>query len=190
MKNKRYIFLLLIFFIFLFSPVSYAADAEYKEAEISSADIPEEISKYIPQEILDSSAEDFSSVFTLNGAIKTIILIAGDTFPEAMSAFLFLLGLVVISSVIHAFKGAVASESFGYVLEFVSVLCIASATFSFVKLLFEDFSEFISQVNAFMLSVIPSLSALAAAGGEITSSVVFGSVLASVISLLQILCTS
>lgn len=186
MKRKTFF---IVFFIVLLL-FSVPVFAEENGAELPQGNVPEEISKYLPDGLLDISTENFSSVFSIKGTLKTLISVFSDIFPEAMAAFMMLFGLVVISSVIHSLKDSVMSEPLSYVLDFVSVLAIASASFIFIKTLFENFSTFLSQVNTFMIAVIPTMSALIAAEGGVSSSLVFGTVLAAVVSVLEIICTS
>lgn len=182
------LFVLSLFFAL--APTAFAANEDEPSTAINSADVPEEIAKYIPEEIFDASSEDFLEVFTVSGVLKTIISIIGTVFPEAMSAFLLLLGLCVIAAVLRALKESVSSAAVGYMLEFISVLCMATAAFSFAETLFDDFKSFVEQVSSFMVAIIPAMSALMLTGGEITSSTVFGGVLAAVVTFLESLCST
>lgn len=186
MRKKRFLLILVLIFSVVFSFGVFAAEVE----DIPDITIPEEITKYMPDGLSEISSENFSSFFTVNSAFETLGKIFSDVFPEAMSAFFMLLGLVIISAVIGALKDSVVSNSLSYVLSFVSILVLASASFMFIKILFENLSNFLEEVNSFMLVVIPSMSALMAAEGGIGSSLVFGTILAAVVSVLEIICTS
>lgn len=186
MRKKRFLLILVLIFSVVFSFGVFAAEVE----DIPDITIPEEITKYMPDGLSEISSENFSSFFTVNSAFETLGKIFSDVFPEAMSAFFMLLGLVIISAVIGALKDSVVSDSLSYVLSFVSILVLASASFMFIKILFENLSNFLEEVNSFMLVVIPSMSALMAAEGGIGSSLVFGTILAAVVSVLEIICTS
>ncbi len=186
--KKRVIFFIFCFLI-AFAPNVLAGEEIVAESTVAGADIPDEITEYLPEDLFDSSSDKFLESFTVNSVLKTVVSIIGDVFPGVMSAFLLLLGLCVISSVLHAMRDSVSSASVGYVLDFISVLCIAAAAFSFVQMLFDDFCTFIEQVNSFMLVIVPAMSALMLSGGEITSSAVFGNILAAVVTFLETLCS-
>lgn len=175
--------------LFLLSPNAYAAGSKADMPEVS-VEIPEGVREYISPELYSADAEEILSAFSLGNALKTAVSILEKVFPEAMEAFLGLLGLTVIAAVMAALRGSVASPAFGSMLEFVSVLCLASAAFGFVEGLLSEFETFVSQVNAFMLAVIPAVSALMIYSGEVTSSLVFGGVLSGAVTLLEVICTS
>ena len=188
----RRLFLVLVLCAVLFLSFSASVCAEKGEAEAPEIDveIPEGVKEYISPELYSADTDAILSAFTLGNAVKTAISLLDKVFPEAMEAFLGLLGLIVISAVMAALRESVASPAFGSFLEFVSVLCIASAAFVFVEELFAEFETFVSQVNAFMVAVIPALSALMLSGGEVTSSLVFGGVLSGAVTFLEVICTS
>ena len=190
MRKKIFFVLFVIIMFFSFSPVSAAENKDEPSSVIDSSDIPEDIAEYIPEEIFDSSSEKFFEVFTINGVIKTVCSIIAAVFPEAMSAFLLLLGLCVIAAVLRALRESVSSNAVGFMLEFVSVMCISAAALSFIENLFDDFITFTEQVSSFMSIIIPALSALMLTGGEVTSSAVFGSVLSAVVTFLQAVCSA
>jgi len=181
MRKGFLIFIFCIIFLLIFSFTCFAAE---------DIEIPEGLEEYISPEIYSADPEKIISTFTLNNAIKTAIDILGKILPEAMEAFLGILGLIIISSVASALRESVASKTFGALWEYVSVLCVATAAFTFVSALFSEFEAFISQINSFMLTVIPVVSALMLSGGEVTSSLVFGTVLSGAVTLLESLCAS
>ena len=174
--------------IFSCAPLCHAAEEDaIPEVDI---EIPEEIAEYISPEIFAWGAEEMISSFTFDNLLKTALSAAEKIFPEIMTAFLGTLGLIVVSAVMAALRGSVASSTFGALLEYVSVLCTASAVFSFISSLFAEFEAFISQINSFVLALIPALSAVMLACGQATGSAVFGTVLSGAVTLLEALCTS
>lgn len=174
----------------LFFALAVPAFAAESEAVIDGDDIPNEILQYIPEELFDASADEFLEMFTVGGTLNTVFEIVKTIFPSAMAAFSLLLGLCVIAAVLHALKESVASPAVGYVLEFVSVLCISAATFSFANELFDGFKSFVGQISTFMAAVIPALSAIMLTSGEVSSSAVFGTVLSATVAFLESLCSA
>ncbi len=173
--------------LFLFTAPVLAEDAL---ASFPPVELPEGIDKYLPEGLLDIDEDNFSSVFTVNGVFKILALILSDIFPDVIAAFTLIFGLVVISAVVHALKDTVKNDALKSVLDFVSVLAISAACFAFVEILLTNTEEFLTRMNIFMVSVVPTMAALIAADGGITTSVVFGTVLAGAVSLLEIVCTS
>ncbi len=183
---KRRMFFCLFLFLLFFSVDITAADSIIDDAPT----VPEEIREYLPNDLFDYSAEEFFDVFTIETGMKTLLSIVADVFPDVMSAFLLLMGLCVVSAVLSALKESVCSQSLKYVIEFISVLCIASAVFSYVSVLFEDFKQFTEQVTSFMTVIVPAMSALILSGGEISASAVFASLLSAAVTLLETLCAA
>ena len=186
MRKKSFIFLFCALFFFALSPACFAEES-LPEADI---EIPEGLEEYIPNDVYSSSPEEIISSFTFNNAMKTLISLAEKVLPEVMEAFLGILGLIIVSAVMAALRESVASKAFAALLEYVSVLCIAAATFNFVSSLFAEFEAFISRVNSFMVAVIPVVSAIMLSGGEVSSSLVFSTVLSGAVTFLEALCTS
>ena len=171
------------------APFCHAEEAETPLPEVD-IEIPEGLGEYITPEIFSSTPEEIISSFSFSNVAKLALSAAEKVFPEIMSAFLGLLGLIIVSAVMAALRESVTSGAFGALLEYVSVLCVASAVFSFVSSLFSEFTGFILQINSFMVSVIPAVCALMLAGGEVTRSLIFGTVLSGAVTLLEALCTS
>jgi stage III sporulation protein AE len=177
-------------FIFSFSILCFAEDGGEAELPRVDIEIPPGIAEYISPDIYSAEPEEIISSFSFNNAVKTALSFLQKALPEAMEAFLAMLGLIIISAVLAALRGSVASGALGSLLEYISVLCVAAAVFGFVSELFAEFEAFVSQVNSFMSAVIPAVSALLLACGAASSSFVFGAVLSGAVTLLSSLCTS
>ncbi len=173
-----------------FSFFGVRVGAEELSPPLTEGDVPDEAMEYLPGELFSADADTFLELFTTKNVLKTALDIIKSVFPEAMEAFLALLGLMIISAVLAALRESVVSPGFGAFLEHVSVLCTASASFVFMEALFAEFETFAEQVNTFMLAVIPAMSALMLSAGEVSSSLVFGGVLSGVTALLEFICTS
>ena len=187
MRKICVVLLLFLLFLSAFSPVCFAAEEGITEVDI---EIPEELSEYVTPDIFSASPEEIIASFSFGNLLKTALSAAEKIFPEIMAAFLGVLGLIIISAVMAALRESVASGAFGALLEYISVLCVASAVFSFVSSLFGEFEAFVSQINSFMVSVIPAVCALMLASGQATGSLVFGTVLSGAVTLLETLCAS
>ena len=189
MKSLVRVFALAFFLLLLLATRGFAAGESEALPEIE-IEIPEAAQDYISSDMYSASPEEILSSFTLGNALKTALSVLEKIFPQAMEAFLGVLGLLIISSVMAALRESVASAAFGSLLEYISVLCTASAVFSFISALFAEFEAFILQVNGFMTAVIPVVSALMLSGGEVSASLAFGTVLSGAVTFLEAICTS
>lgn len=187
---KKTVFLFAFIAVFLLLPCPRAHAAEESGLPEVDIEIPEEVEEYIPPDIYGAGTEEILSAVTFNGFAKTALSMLGKIFPEAMEAFLGILGLIIISSVMAALRESVASKAFGSLLEYISVLCVAAAVFAFISSLFAEFEGFIKNVSSFMAAVIPTVSAIMVSVGEVTGSMVFGTVLSGAVTLLEVICTS
>lgn len=170
--------------------IVFSAPVSAQGAAISPEDVPKDAAEYLPSDIFASSPEEIIESFSAGNILKTLFSVAKSVFSEAMEAFMGLLGLIIISSVIAALRDSVASSEMGAFLDFISVLCVSGASFSFVEELFEDFEAFVANTNAFMSAAVPTMSALLASGGEVTASAVFGTALSGAVTLLELVTAS
>ena len=181
---------IIFFVLFIFPLFGASSFAEELTSTITEGDVPQGAAEFLPEGLFSADASEFLELFTVESVLKTVLSILKSIFPEAMKAFFALLGLLIISAVMAALRESIASHGFGTFLGYVSVLCVASASFVYMEALFAEFEAFIEQTNKFMLAVIPAMSALMLSGGEVSSSMVFGGVLSGVVALLEFLCTS
>ena len=77
----------------------FTQGASAVEILIEEKDVPSDIAQYLPDGIWDISAEEILDTIDTSTALGTVISVISAVFPEAMKAFLGLLGLLVISSV-------------------------------------------------------------------------------------------
>ena len=160
------------------------------EILIEEKDVPSDIAQYLPDGIWDISAEEILDTIDTSTALGTVISVISAVFPEAMKAFLGLLGLLVISSVMASLRDTVATPAFGAFLETVSLLCVSGAAFTYTQTLFAEFEAFISQIQSFMVAVIPTMSALLVTSGEVSSSLVFSGLLSGFVTVWELVCAS
>ena len=169
----------------LFSVACAAGDAEYME-NVGSA-VPNEVSEIIGgvPEGGFSSGDIGIGLFLkmIGGAIK-------GAAPDAAKSFAVLIGLMIISSVIGAFRGTVASKALGEALEFISVLCVCGAAFSMTSAVFRVAEEFISGMSVFLQTLIPTLTILSAAGGNITFATASSVTVSAAMTMLDAVCSS
>lgn len=122
--------------------------------------------------------------------LKIVVGAIKGAAPDAAKSFAVLIGLMIISAVIGAFRGTVASKPLGEALEFISVLCVCGAAFSMTSAVFKIAEEFVSGVGVFMQTLIPTLTVLSAAGGNITFATASGVTVSAAMTMLDAVCSS
>ena len=176
----------LIIVILLFSVAAAAGDADYIENVNSS--VPEEIGELIPGGVPEGgfSGGDLSVGLFFNMTVRALKGAA----PKAAKSFALVIGLLIISSVVGAFRGTVASKPLGEALEFITVLSVCAAAFSMTDAVFGVAEEFIYSMSAFLQTLIPTLTALSAASGNVTFSAASAVTVSAAMTLLDAVCAS
>ena len=189
MKKIWLVILFFLLILLLGMPTCTAAD-EGEFLRKTEIELPNGLEDFLPPEVYSSSPEEIIASFDFKNVLIAVVSVLEKVFPEVMRAFFGILGLIIVSAIMAALRESIASAAFGSLMEYISVLCVASAVFSSVSGLFAEFEAFITQIVAFMLSVIPAVSALMLAQGQVTGSVVFGAVLSGTVAILETLCAS
>lgn len=183
---KRFLLLTAVIFAFLAfsSPVS-ADDTEAEmivsenSEELYSADdfgipdllreLPDELYESLPEDILDPTRASgigmgfFAKVGS--GMIKAAL-------GPALKIFSRLLGLVVISSAVAMLRGTLRSDSLSGLFDFVCGICIMLEMFGCAKELFSSVKSYLFTLSGIMDSFIPVMSAMCAAGGNVSAAAV------------------
>ncbi|MHC1694315.1 MAG: hypothetical protein AB9835_03365 [Eubacteriales bacterium] len=116
------------------------------------------------------SYESAGKVISFGFLWNTVMSLIKKALPSALSTFSLLLGVIICCSVLSALKNSFGS-GMGGILDFVSILCLAGASFSVVRECFELIRGLISQLHGYMLSMLPVMTTLYAAGGNAATAV-------------------
>lgn len=170
----------------LFSVAVCAGDADYIE-DVGSA-VPDGIEELIPGGVPEGG---FSGESLSVGLFFSIMIRAlKGAAPKAAKSFALLIGLLIISSVVGAFRGAVASKPLGEALEFITVLSVCAAAFSMTDAVFVVAEEFISSMSVFLQAFVPTLTVLSAASGNLTFSAASAVTVSAAMTMLDAVCSS
>ena len=176
----------IFFVVILFSVRCFAAEADYID-EISNA-VPDEIEEIIGGDLPDGgfTSSDISFGLFFNMILRAL----ASAVPSATKALATIVGLLIISSVLGALRGAVYSKTIGDAVEFISVLCVCAAAFSMTSAVFSVAEEFITGLGTFLEVFLPVMTVLGAAGGSITFAASSAAVVSAAVTLLGAICTS
>lgn len=163
-----------------YSTDSYATDAyatdSYSAKDFNAGSIfdalPDEIRENLPYGAEQLNPNEVVDTYSY-GYFSRIIgkLLSAALFP-ATRMLSKLLGLVVIASALSSLKGVFKSESLTSVFDFVSGLCIMLAMFTTVSNLFETVRAYLYQLSVLMNTMLPVMTAMNIAGGNLSASVV------------------
>lgn len=149
---------------------------------------PDEARDILPDSVLDGSLSIGDiGVGTFFGIIIRALKGAA---PKAAKSFAIVIGLLIISSVVGAFRGTVASKTLGEALDLITTLCVCAAAFSMTEAVFKVAEEFISTMRVFLEALVPTLTVLSAASGNLTFSAASAVTVSAAMTALDAVCNS
>lgn len=172
---KRMLIILLLIIIFTI-PVS-----AFDESELIG-----DISEYIP-DVVSEHITDVES-FNVNFVIKFILELLMVLITPVLKNFALLLGIVILISTFAQIKTSIASESIATVFDYVGLLCIALTTYNIVFNLWHDVRQVLNGITIVINSMIPIMTSLYIAGGNITTAVANNAGLTIVLTLMENIC--
>lgn len=187
---KRIIVFVLI--LAIFSVGALAVDEAVKDGEeymesVGSA-VPDDARELLPDGTLDGSLSAGNiGVGTFFGMIVRALKGAA---PKAAKNFALVIGLLIISSVVGAFRGTVASKGLGDALGFVTTLCVSAAAFAMTDAVFRVAEGFILTMKVFLEALVPTLTVLSAASGNLTFSAASAVTVSAAMTMLEAVTSS
>lgn len=164
---------MVLFFLIIMLVFPVAADEVYSAEDFGVSDItdnlPREVLECLPGDIFDPSAATETGVGFLARAGAKFLKAALD---PALKSFSKLLGIVVAASVVNSLRAAVKSDSLIAVFDFISGICVMLAMFVIVEKMFVLVKNYLLILSGVMDSFIPVMSAMSAAGGNLTAAAV------------------
>ncbi len=166
---------------------SFSVSAYTAELEELRSNIPSEILQSLPESVFEGgevAAKEldagFFFDFILSCADKVIKAVFGD--------FAALMGIIVISCVLRLMSESLGNEMLSSVCDYLSLLCIALAVWQSVSSAWRACEELISSVTVFTSSMLPVMSALYTAGGNIATGVVRYAGMSALLAFLENFC--
>ena len=166
---KRFLIsLFLIILLCLPAAAEEGYSAEDFDLDKITDGLPDDLLEELPPDIFDPSAASRHGIGYLSGLLKKFLKAA---LGPSLSTFSKLLGIVVAASIISAMRSAVKS-GLGGVFDFITGLCLMLAVFGMIEKMFTLVKNYLFTLSGIIDSFIPVMSAMAAAGGNLSSAAV------------------
>ncbi len=120
----------------------------------------------------DNSAEHIAQNFTIGHVVDLIAAELGKLAEPLTRQLAILLGVVVLVSMVQALKTSFSDTGLSSALEYITLLCAALAAYTAIAGVWERLTAAMSGLTAFMTGLIPMMSALYAAGGNVTTAAI------------------
>lgn len=152
--------------------------------------LPHELREYLPEGAESFDPELTRESFTFGFFINVILKLISAAINPAAKTFATLLGLTIIASVTGSLKGIFKSDGISSLFDFMSGLCIMLAMFSVTTGLFDSVSEYLTRLSVLVNAIIPVMTAMNVAGGNLGSAAVSANAMMLSLSFIQLLATS
>ena len=153
-----------------------------------------EVSEYLPDELTDSLPDPLKGVTTPEAVIgaldfrstaKWLCEIALECLRGVLSPFCRILAVVVIGTVFGALKSGISSDALSQAVGYAVSLCTALTVYDAIGALWEQSAVQLERLTVLMNSMLPVMTTLYAAGGNVTSAAVSNASLTAVMALLE-----
>lgn len=152
--------------------------------------LPDELREYLPEGAESFDPELTRSSFTFGFFANVILKLISAAVNPAAKTFATLLGLTIVASVTGSLKGIFKSDGISSLFDFMSGLCIMLAMFSVTTGLFDSVSEYLTRLSVLVNAIIPVMTAMNVAGGNLGSAAVSANAMMLSVSFIQLLATS
>ena len=152
--------------------------------------LPHELREYLPEGTESFDPELTRESFTFGFFASVILKLISAAVNPAAKTFATLLGLTIIASVTGSLKGIFKSDGISSLFDFMSGLCIMLAMFSVTTGLFDSVSEYLARLSVLVNAIIPVMTAMNVAGGNLGSAAVSANAMMLSVSFIQLLATS
>ena len=136
--------------------------------------IPEDIAELLPPGLFSGNTEeiaaevrDLSSFSNLAAMLGAVL---GEVLGNCLPTFCTVVGLLLLSAVFSAFRGALGSESVSKAFSFAATLALLSAFLAQTVGMIGSVVSYFQRLNRLTAAVIPLSGALWAMGGNVTAA--------------------
>lgn len=142
-------------------------------ADEITENLPETAKNFLDEE-LDSklTLENVSEKFSFGFIFNIIMSLTGSLASAAVKNFIPIIALIIMSAAVSIIKDLNKSESFTEILNFVMLVCLAGAIFYNIRECFYLTKNFLDDIHAYMISMIPVMTSLSTLSGNIASAAV------------------
>ncbi len=180
---------LLFLSVFLLNGKVMAINFDAETEEALSDRITEDLVELIPKEIQDSLPENmlhqqeikYDSSFFFAAIGKAL-----QTFSkEVLSDFSVMLGILILSSTLHAMRNTLFADGIGQAFSLLSVICMAITLYHTLENLWSQCAACLSNLTSLGNGLIPILVALLTAGGNTAAAAVSATGLSAVLAIIE-----
>ena len=184
--KKRWCVLICVICVLVVAASSVlATNADLSETPKIDVETPNELSEYLPFDFDEMDAVEIQNAFDFRFFSEIGVRILVEAVPEAARSFALLLGLFLVSSLLHAVKGTLAVPTLQTAMDLVGMLCMAAAIFEVTETAFGFAESYIRTVSDFLKGVTPTMAAFMAASGKFSTASVISGVIMLAVSLLE-----
>jgi stage III sporulation protein AE len=145
--------------------------------------IPQDIEDYIPDELFDP---ENGTVTPDSGLlVRASAGIIEAALRPVLKVFATITGFVIIMSVFAAFRQNIMKGALTTAFETASAVCMALCMFSLMNGLFDDAFHVLEQLGLFMNGMLPVMTSLYAAGGNIATATVSSAGIMALLTMLE-----
>ncbi len=188
MKNKVFI-LILMLMIYALPNVSLAADSENEEV-ISSQEKLYGIGTFLSETQKYTDDIDISEIFnsTISGnldntkILKYIVNILGDNLRDALKMISGIIAVIIIHSILKVISENLGNESVAKIAYYIQYILIVTLVMTNFSSIITDIKNSILDLTAFSNTLIPLLTTLMIATGNVVSSHIIEPILLLVIT--------
>jgi len=121
----------------------------------------------------DLNIADISGKFSFGFIFNIVARLLGGLISVVVKNFIPVIAFIILSSVIGVLKnlnGNDGKNNFSEILNFVLILCLASAVFYNVRDCFYTAKQFLEDIHVYMMTMIPVMASLSTLSGNIAAA--------------------
>ena len=193
---KHFLILFIAFQFILFS--SFFVFADNNESTIPDEyedfldSIPSDVVDLLPEDLFENTTEGIiSGVKKLTDweyILDYVFNLVGLNIKEIIKTMAILLSLLILCSLLKMFKKSLKSNAIGCVVDLVSGVTIISTIMEMCKSPIEKSMNLLNNMKIFVNGMSPTISAMYAMGGNVTSALVHNYGLIVFLSILENVC--
>ena len=195
MVRRIMIFLVLIFIFICPTITAFATNEEStlpEEYEDFIESIPEDIAELLPEGLFENSPDGIiNAVKELTDweyILDYVFNIIGLNSKEIIKAFAILLSLLILCALLKMFKNTLNNSAIECVVDLISGITIVVSIMEICKAPIESSMNLLNNMRIFVNSMSPTISAMYAMGGNLTSALVHNYGLIVFLSILENIC--
>ena len=163
----------------------------YSGSDVGSDEIlnaaPNEVKELLPDGFDPNDPEKMLEIYTPSYFLQVIWRIVKSSLSPALRILSSILGIIIISATVNSFSGLTQEGALSGVVGFVSSLCILLTVYSFVSEIINNVSEYLQNISNMMNILLPVMTAIGLAGGNISGTAVASQGMLLILSFIGVL---